>query len=198
VLACEGFAVTGLQLSRRCAISDENSIGKVERVTTQTGFRILSLGVVATLLLACGSTHPGTGGNGGNGGGGGDPGSEDMSTPPDLAPLPTGACLDATDQAIGKMAMSSAASSCGVACFVNYKITHMGTKPCSDCLQTNIQTATGKMLSAGCNLCWTNVIVCGIDHCQTQCQSDPNAPGCRSCTMAAGCDAAFSTCSGGI
>jgi hypothetical protein len=106
-----------------------------------------------------------------------------------------GACVNANDIAIGKAAMDSAASACGLACYAAKDA--MPPKQCSDCLTMKIMEATGKTLSTGCNTCWTTVIICGIQKCSAPClQNGSNSAECRACTQMAGCDSGFTTCSG--
>jgi hypothetical protein len=138
---------------------------------------------VGLLLSACGGDNGGGGGTGGNGG------------TPDMAMAKSGACTNANDTAIGKPAMDAAASMCGLACYADKD--NNPPKMCSDCLTKQIMDATQKTLTAGCNTCWTTVILCGINNCSAPClQNGSNSQECRDCTMKAGCDSGFSTCSG--
>jgi hypothetical protein len=133
------------------------------------------------MVSACGGDNGGSGGTGGNG------------TPPDMAK--SGACTDATDQAIGKPAMDAAAAACGLACYADKA--NNPPKMCADCLTMQIMNKTQKTLSTACNTCWTTVILCGINNCAAPCQQNgSDSPECRACTMKAGCDSGFSSCSG--
>ena len=142
------------------------------------------------MFAACGGDNGGGRGGGGGGSGGGS-GTGGNGT--DMAR--TGACTNANDVAIGKMAMDSAASACGLACYADKD--NMPPKMCSDCITMKIKDATMKTITPACNTCWTTVIICGIQKCSAPClQNGSNSPECRACTMSMGCDSGFSTCSG--
>lgn len=144
------------------------------------------------MFAACGGDNGGgTGGGGGSGGGAGGVGGNGV----DMATARSGACTNANDTAIGKPAMDSAASACGLACYADKDT--MPPKSCADCLTMKIMDATQKTITANCNTCWTTVIICGINNCSAPClQNGATSPECRDCTQKAGCDSAFTTCSG--
>jgi hypothetical protein len=153
--------------------------------------RSLGLLVGAALMFAaCGGD-----GGGGGGGGGGGTGTGGNGSTGDMAMGKSGACTNANDTAIGKPAMDSAASACGLACYADKDTTP--PKMCSDCVTMKIMDATQKTITPACNACWTNVIICGIKNCSAIClQNGAMSAECRDCTQKAGCDSAFSTCSG--
>jgi hypothetical protein len=130
----------------------------------------------------------GCGGDNGGGGVGGVGG-------PDMTMVKSGACTNPNDTAIGKPAMDSAASACGLPCYTDRA--NNPPKACADCLTMKIMAATQKTITPACNSCWTTVIICGINNCSAIClQNGATSTECRNCTHMAGCDTAFSTCSG--
>jgi hypothetical protein len=140
------------------------------------------------MFAACGGDPPATTDSGG---GGGDAGGStaDMTAPK------SGACTNANDTAIGKPAMDSAASACGLPCYTDKD--KMPPTSCADCLTMKIKDATQKTITTACNTCWTTVIICGINNCSAIClQNGATSPECRTCTATAGCDSGFTTCSG--
>jgi hypothetical protein len=113
----------------------------------------------------------------------------------DMPTANSGACTNANDTAIGKPAMDAAASGCGLACYADKDA--MPPTQCSACLTMGIMKSTQKTITPACNTCWTTVIICGINHCSAIClQNGSTSAECRDCTQKAGCDSAFSTCSG--
>jgi hypothetical protein len=130
--------------------------------------------VVALTFAACGGSD--------NSGGG-----ADMAR--------SGACTNANDTAIGKPAMDAAAAACGLPCYADKDA--MPPTQCATCLTMKTMESTGKTLTTACNTCWTTVIICGINNCSAPClQNGSDSSECRDCTRKAGCDSAFSTCSG--
>jgi len=107
----------------------------------------------------------------------------------------SGACTNANDTAIGKPAMDTAASACGLACYADKDANP--PKMCADCLNMNITKNTQKTLTTACNTCWTTVIICGIKNCSSVClMNGATSAECRTCTSQAGCDSNFTNCAG--
>src|SRR5947208_13370914 len=111
-------------------------------MTNRLGLRFgLIVGVVMMFAACGGDNGGGGGGGGGSGGGGGGVGGNGA----DMAK--SGACINDNDNAIGKPAMDSAASACGLACYADKD--KMPPKMCSDCLTMKIMDATHKTITAG-------------------------------------------------
>merc|ERR1711934_821993 len=96
-----------------------------------------------------------------------------------------GACMDDADQAAWKKESPNFAADmakCGKQC--------LGGKAC---VSTCMQKAGG--YTAACGDCMGTVADCTKTHCMLQCiQGD--SPACTACVKKAGCDTAFTTCSG--
>jgi hypothetical protein len=51
-------------------------------------------------------------------------------------------------------------------------------------------------ISAGCGACYTNVALCSLAYCLSECAADADAPECVACQFQAGCRLPFERCSG--
>merc|ERR1712216_359240 len=97
----------------------------------------------------------------------------------------SGACMDAADQAAWKKESPNFAADmakCGKQC--------LGGKAC---VSTCMQKAGG--YTAACGDCMGTVADCTKTHCMLQCIKG-DSPACTACVKKAGCDTAFTTCSG--
>lgn len=96
-----------------------------------------------------------------------------------------GACMDDADQAAWKKESSNFSADmakCGKKC--------LGAKAC---VSTCMQQVGG--YTAPCGDCMGDVAACTKTHCMLQCISG-QTPSCTACVKKAGCDTAFTTCSG--
>lgn len=122
----------------------------------------------------------GSGGSGGSSGSGGSAGAS--SDAGGLCGTAGGACVDATDCAIGKSQMETWEGSCAQSSLGDSKKT-------ATCME-------GKGVTSPCAACWGDVAACGAKNCLAQCIGGSQSQQCRDCTKAAGCDDAFTACSG--
>jgi hypothetical protein len=155
-------------------------------------FAIAALLAPTTLLFACSSG--GSGGSGGSGSGGhtGTTSSPTTSTSATTTTSSstssvTNACVDMMDEMIiqngvGDAGVATIAGSCGQMNLGNDTATAM-------CIKTKTN------LSSNCVTCFVATIDCAIQHCASQCISDPGSAACTMC-RAMHCDPAFTTCSG--
>lgn len=134
-------------------------------------------------------TDGGSGGSGGAGGAAGSGGSSGSggsagasSDAGGLCGTAGGACVDATDCAIGKSQMETWEGSCAQSSLGDSKKT-------ATCME-------GKGVTSPCAACWGDVAACGAKNCLAQCIGGSQSQQCRDCTKAAGCDDAFTACSG--
>ena len=100
----------------------------------------------------------------------------------------SGACLGAADIAIiqGGSDPEAAASHCSIGCLSDPDV--------PGCTIACVETDTG--LSPECSRCYAEFVICPIENCPSECMVDPASEGCLACKEDAGCNAAFSLCSG--
>ncbi len=113
-------------------------------------------------------------------------GASDASVPPaddaGTCGVSAGACVNATDCALGKAELDPKVTTCAKSC--------SGSSNCTrDCLVKDGVTMD-------CAKCYGDVTQCGRDNCSTPCFFDPSSKDCRDCTKMKGCDDKFLTCAG--
>ncbi|HEY0705491.1 MAG TPA: hypothetical protein VGG33_01770 [Polyangia bacterium] len=105
----------------------------------------------------------------------------------------SGACRAASDlDYICVSDLATTARNCGTTCLmISPGADQAALVQCVDsCLNSS------RMLTAGCAVCYRNLLTCTVAMCNAECTSDPNSNACRSCQVTRGCMGAFFTCSG--
>ncbi len=88
----------------------------------------------------------------------------------------------------GRELARAEASNCGLSCL---------NDPCPATCAVNCMTQQrGIDLSAGCADCYGTIVLCTIENCLPQCINDSQAPGCKQCQDAIGCNERFYACTG--
>jgi hypothetical protein len=64
------------------------------------------------------------------------------------------------------------------------------------CISETSKNYLSATLSTGCADCYTQVAICGLEQCLSECADDPDTLDCVECSFRTGCRLAFERCTG--
>ncbi len=120
------------------------------------------------------------------------------NTPSTQHPGSGNSCRNDSDCAIiGTGMVREIVRQCALGCRTPEPHCEMMAKCNSDCvLQQTRLVIREPGLSAACGACYTNVALCSLAFCLSECAADADAPACVTCQFQSGCRVPFERCSG--